>query len=108
MNSTKAINCKLLINVWILQELAFCHLSQLSHVEDADERIASDVNRLTDELAMLFPSFTKPLIDLAWYLSRSYVMLGARGIHVFPTYVAISKFRDCFTRIKKTVMHRKI
>lgn len=42
---------------------------QLGSIADADERLAVDVDKLTDRLSSLLPTFAKPMVRIFFFFS---------------------------------------
>ena len=56
------------------------------HVQDIDQRLTRDVERLCSDLTALIPSMVKPVVDLAWFSAQLWRLLGAKGTGVLYLY----------------------
>ncbi|CAL5222677.1 g5077 [Coccomyxa viridis] len=69
-----------------LKRINFYTVSQLAGMQDVDQRLTRDVERLCDDLAALIPSMVKPVVDLAWFSVQLYQLTGRRGMAILYLY----------------------
>ena len=55
-------------------------------MQDVDQRLTKDVERLCSDLTALVPSMIKPVVDLAWFSAQLWRLLGARGTGLLYLY----------------------
>ena len=55
-------------------------------MQDIDQRLTRDVERLCSDLTALIPSMVKPVVDLAWFSAQLWRLLGAKGTGVLYLY----------------------
>ena len=58
-------------------------------LQDVDQRITRDVERLAGDVAELVPSLVKPVLDLAWFSSQLWALTGRRGSAILYLYAAL-------------------
>ncbi|CAL8461843.1 g1374 [Coccomyxa elongata] len=69
-----------------LQRINFYTVSNLAGMQDVDQRITRDVERLCDDLSALIPSLVKPVVDIAWFSVQLYQLTGRRGMAILYLY----------------------
>ncbi len=79
-------------------------------LQDVDQRLTRDVERLCDDLAALIPSMVKPVVDLAWFSVQLYQLTGRRGMAILYLYAflgfgALSAVTPDFGALAKNVSH---
>lgn len=69
----------------------FMHAIQTARhtLQDVDQRITRDVERLAGDVAELVPSLVKPVLDLAWFSSQLWALTGRRGSAILYLYAAL-------------------
>lgn len=79
-------------------------------MQDVDQRLTRDVERLCDDLAALIPSMVKPVVDIAWFSVQLYQLTGRRGMAILYLYAflgfgALSAVTPNFGALAKKVRH---
>ncbi|EIE25187.1 hypothetical protein COCSUDRAFT_65142 [Coccomyxa subellipsoidea C-169] len=69
-----------------LQRINFYTVSNLAGMQDVDQRLTRDVERLCDDLSALIPSLVKPVVDIAWFSVQLYQLTGRRGMAILYLY----------------------
>ncbi|KAL4445411.1 hypothetical protein ABPG77_011236 [Micractinium sp. CCAP 211/92] len=67
----------------------FYTTSQLAGMQDIDQRLTRDIERLCDELAALIPTMVKPVVDIAWFSWQLWRLTGRRGMLILYLYTAL-------------------
>ncbi|GAB4822712.1 hypothetical protein N2152v2_009758 [Parachlorella kessleri] len=67
----------------------FYTASQLGGMQDIDQRLTRDVERLCDDLAALIPTLVKPVVDVAWFSWQLWRLTGRRGAVILYAYVVL-------------------
>ena len=62
------------------------YLNKHGAVQDVDQRLTRDVERLCDDLAALIPSMVKPVVDIAWFSVQLWQLTGRRGMAILYLY----------------------
>ena len=57
-----------------------CAVSQLAGLQDADQRVATGIEGLSQDLADLVPTLVKPVIDVLWFSWNMSRLTGASGL----------------------------
>lgn len=71
-----------------------CHygpytVSQIYGIDDVDQRITRDIERLSEDLAALVPTLVKPVADIAWFSLQLFNLTGPRGALILYSYALI-------------------
>ncbi|PSC69745.1 ABC transporter D family member 1 [Micractinium conductrix] len=67
----------------------FYTASQLAGMQDIDQRLTRDIERLCDDLAALIPTMVKPVVDIAWFSWQLWRLTGRRGMVVLYLYTVL-------------------
>ena len=66
---------------------AYYKLGNLYHlVEDADHRLTEDLDKLSTELANVFPDIVKPLVDISFFTYQAWRILGFKSTALLYCY----------------------
>jgi ABC-type uncharacterized transport system fused permease/ATPase subunit len=63
--------------------------SQLAGMQDIDQRLTRDIERLCDDLAALIPTLVKPVVDISWFSWQLWRLTGQRGMAILYLYTAL-------------------
>lgn len=63
--------------------------SQLAGMQDVDQRLTRDIERLAEDLAALIPTLVKPVVDMAWFSWQLGRLTGPRGMAILYVYTAL-------------------
>eukprot|EP00040_Diaphanoeca_grandis_P001018 m.17269 g.17269 ORF g.17269 m.17269 type:complete len:1248 (-) comp11415_c0_seq1:76-3819(-) len=67
---------------------AYYKISNLYHlVEDSDYRLTQDLDKLSTELARIFPDIVKPFADITWFTYQALLILGLRNTSLLYMYM---------------------
>lgn len=55
-------------------------------MQDVDQRLTRDVDRLCTDLAELIPSMVKPVVDITWFSWQLWRLTGRRGMAFLYLY----------------------
>lgn len=72
-----------------LSDKTFYTASHLAGMNDVDQRITRDVERLADDLSALIPTLMKPIVDITWFSWQLWRLTGRRGIFIAYAYTAV-------------------
>ena len=61
----------------------------VGRLQDVDQRITRDVDRLCADLAALVPTMVKPVVDILWFSSQLWALTGRRGTAILYIYAAL-------------------
>ncbi|KAL3156583.1 hypothetical protein ABBQ38_000874 [Trebouxia sp. C0009 RCD-2024] len=64
----------------------FYTTSQLAGMQDVDQRLTKDVDRLCTDLAELIPTMVKPVVDITWFSWQLWRLTGRRGMTFLYLY----------------------
>ncbi|DBA67674.1 TPA: hypothetical protein ACH3X2_001266 [Trebouxia sp. C0005] len=64
----------------------FYTTSQLAGMQDVDQRLTRDVDRLCTDLAELIPTMVKPVVDITWFSWQLWRLTGRRGMAFLYLY----------------------
>jgi ABC-type uncharacterized transport system fused permease/ATPase subunit len=63
-----------------LKDNTACALGQLAGLVDADQRVATGVEQVSQDLAELVPTVVKPVFDIVWFSWNMGMLTGATGL----------------------------
>jgi len=75
-----------------------CNLGGSERIDNADQRVTADIKDFSDEIAQLYASLLKPLLDVILFTYRLTMILGWQGPALMHSYFVLSGF------IKKKIM----
>ena len=55
-------------------------------MQDVDQRLTRDVDRLCTDLAELIPTMVKPVVDITWFSWQLWRLTGRRGMSFLYLY----------------------
>ncbi|KAK9846568.1 hypothetical protein WJX81_006713 [Elliptochloris bilobata] len=67
----------------------FYTVSQLAGMQDVDQRLTRDIERLCNDLSALIPSMVKPVVDILWFSAQLYQLTGRRGMFILYAYALL-------------------
>lgn len=67
----------------------FYTVAELSGMNDVDQRLTRDIERLADDLAALIPTLIKPVVDVLWFSWQLWRLTGKRGMGILYLYAAL-------------------
>lgn len=56
-------------------------------MNDVDQRLTRDVDRVCDDLSALVPTLVKPVVDVCWFTWQLYTLTGHRGLAIAYLYM---------------------
>ncbi|KAK9820297.1 hypothetical protein WJX72_008694 [[Myrmecia] bisecta] len=74
------------VHAHYLKGNTFYSVSQLAGMQDVDQRVTRDVERLCDDLAALIPTMVKPVVDILWFSLQLGQLTGRRGMAILYLY----------------------
>jgi ATP-binding cassette subfamily D (ALD) protein 3 len=75
-----------------------CNLGGSERIDNADQRVTADIKDFSDEIASLYASLLKPLLDVVLFTYKLKTLLGWQGPAAMHSYFVLSGF------IKKKIM----
>jgi hypothetical protein len=73
-------------------------------VQDTDQRLTEDLDKLATEVANIFPDIVKPVADILWFTYQAYNILGGRSTALLYVWVNRS-MRACSAQ---SIPHRAL
>lgn len=67
-----------------------CNLGGSSRIDNADQRVTADIKDFSDEIAALYTSLLKPLLDTFLFTWKLGSLLGWQGPTAMHAYFALS------------------
>jgi hypothetical protein len=78
-----------------------CNLGGSERIDNADQRVTADISQFSDEIAGLYASLLKPLLDVVLFTYKLKTILGWQGPAAMHSYFVFSAI------VKKKVSRRQ-
>ena len=75
-----------------------CNLGGSERIDNADQHVTADIKDFSDEIAGLYASLLKPLLDVVLFTYKLKTLLGWQGPAAMHSYFVLSGF------VKKKIM----